>query len=52
MGAIMVSDEYLCMAIPAIKQCDLSGYKEIKIYESCSYVDPKYLHPQRQLRQV
>ena len=45
MQAIMDSDENLCMMIPTIKRRDLSGYKEIITCESCSYVNPKYLHP-------
>ena len=42
----MDSGGYLCMAIPTMKQRDLNGYKEIIPCKSCSYVDPKYLHPQ------
>jgi len=34
------------MTTPTIKLHDLSSYKEIITCKSCSYVDPKYLHPQ------
>jgi len=43
---VINSGGYLYMAIPTIKRRDLDGYKEIITYKSCSYVDPKYLHPQ------
>ena len=46
MWAIMDSSWYLCMTTPTIKLHDLSSYKEIITCKSCSYVDPKYLHPQ------
>jgi len=52
MRVVMDSGGYLCMAIATIKRRDLDGYKEIITCKSCSYVDPKYLHAQWQLRQV
>ena len=42
----------LCVIIPTIKRDDLGGYEEITTCKSCSYEDPKFLHPQLQLQQV
>ena len=41
----MNGDGYPGTSTSAIKQQNLSGYKEIIAYKSCTYVDPKYLHP-------
>jgi len=46
MQAVMNSGGYFYMAISTIKRRDLGGYKEIIMCKSCSYIDPKYLHPQ------
>jgi len=52
MQTVMNSSEYLYMAVPTIKRCDLGGYNKIIACKSCSYVDPKYPYPQWQLTRV
>ena len=41
----MNGDGYPGIAISAINRHNLSGYKEIVACKSCSYANPKYLHP-------